>query len=272
MANRDALKKFLEDNTQFTDATEVRIGNEVTTLGDLRSLNSEERTQLSTALKTAGERQTEIEKRQGEISALAVKAQQAYEAAEEARSRAASQQTRVEPGADWREDPWAKPIAKEIAERDKKYVELATKLDTMIKIVGNAANIFSEDRWEREYSSINFGNREKKPTLEDLKKFASDQGIKDRHGIPSVRAAWEKMSEADRLKDLEMAAFERGKDAQRAESMAARMPAPGVPGPGMSGTIPKVDPTKGELGDLYAEANKDPELRALMEQMGSFVQ
>ena len=78
------------------------------------------------------------------------------------------------------------------------------------------------------------------------------------------------MSEADRLKDLETAAFERGKDAQRAESMAARMPAPGVPGPGMSGTIPKVDPTKGELGDLYAEANKDPELRALMEQMGSF--
>src|ERR1700680_3448346 len=105
MANRDALKKFLEDNTQFTDATEVRIGNEVTTLGDLRSLNSEERTQLSTALKTAGERQGDIDRRQKEILDLAQKAQNAYAAAEEARAKATSGQ-RAEPGADPWDDPW----------------------------------------------------------------------------------------------------------------------------------------------------------------------
>jgi hypothetical protein len=269
MANRDALKKFLEDNTQFTDATEVRIGNEVTTLGDLRSLNSEERTQLSTAMKTATERQGDLDKRQKEILDLSQKAQQAYAAAEDARAKASSQ-VRAEPGADPWADPWLAPVKKIIDERDAKIASLTEQLGTVVKIVGNAANIFSEDRYDREYSGINFGNREKKPTRKEILDFATEHKIVDRLGIPSVSGAWAKMSEGDRLEDLRKDAFEKGREAARQEQMAARMPAPGVPGPGMSGTTPKVDPTKGELGDLYAEANKDPELRALMEQMGSF--
>jgi len=31
--------------------------------------------------------------------------------------------------------------------------------------------------------------------------------------------------------------------------------------------MPKVNPNAGELGDLYADAIKDPELRALLEQL-----
>lgn len=269
--SKDLIKKFLQDAKAHPDTTVITIGDQQTTLGDLRSLDAEERTQLSAALENASKQQADIEKRKNEILDLSQKAQQAYAAAEEARAKATSGQ-RTEPGADPWDDPWLKPVKKVIDERDAKIAQLTEQLGTVVKIVGNAANIFSEDRYEREYSSINFGSREKKPSLEDIKKFATENKIVDRLGIPSVRLAWDKMSEADRQKERDDAAFERGKAARDQELMAARMPAPGVPGPGMSGALPKADPNKGDLGDLYADAMKDPELRALMELTNGAVQ
>ena len=193
---------------------------------------------------------------------LATRAQQVYETAQAAIKKAGE----AAPGTDPFADPWLAPVKKELDTRDKSMTEMQAHLKNLATIVANAAQIFSEDRWDREYSAIDFGKREKKPTREEILKFATDNKIFDRHGMPSVRAAWEKMSEADRLEDLRKSEFEKGREAGRMDALAARVPPPGVPGAGAPATGP-LKPNPGELGDLYQEAIKDPELRALMEQL-----
>jgi hypothetical protein len=43
-------------------------------------------------------------------------------------------------------------------------------------------------------------------------KFANENKLVDRHGLPSLRNAWDKMSEADRLEDLRKEAMEKGRE------------------------------------------------------------
>jgi len=261
--SKDLIKKFLEDSEHYPDTTMIKIGDQEVPLSSLRALNADERTQLSDAIKRNQETQAALEGQRKTVVDLATKAQQAYEAAEAARAKASAPPA---PSQDWRNDPWFQPIAKEIEERDKKLAQATEALTQLTNTVRNAATIWAEDRWDRDYSGIDFGKREKKPTREELVEFATKNNLVDRHKIPSVRAAWEKMSEADRLEDLRKAEFEKGREAGRMETLAARVPQPGVPGAGMP-PAPKSGPGSDVLGDLYSEAVKDPELRALIEQL-----
>jgi hypothetical protein len=263
--SKDLIKKFLQDAKAHPDTTVITIGDQQTTLGDLRAMDTEERQDLSARLADVETRRKEVEKRQGEVVDLAQKAQAAYNAAEEARLKAGA--ARVDPSTDPWKDPWLAPVKDAIDARDKKIGELQEMLKTTVGAVSRAAQIFSEDRYDREYGSLNFGKREKKPTRDELLKMATDEKLLDRHGIPSITKAWDKFSEADRMEELRKEAFERGREAAHQESMAARIPPPGVPGPGMSGPSPKITPQTDVLGDLYAEAAKDPELRELMAQL-----
>lgn len=262
----DAIKKFLENAKDYPDGTMVTIGETQVPLGSLRQLNATERQQLADGIKANSEREADLSKRQELVVDLAKKAQAAYNAAEEARAKAGTTEPRVTPGADPFEDPWLAPVKKALGERDAKIATLTEQLKQAVTVVANAATTFSEDRWDRQYREIDFGKREKKPTRDEVLKFATANKIVDRHGLPSVSLAWDKMSEADRLDEMRKTEREKGREEGRQEAIASRIPPPNVPGPGQA-PLPRINTAAGDLGDLYADAIKDPELRALIEQL-----
>lgn len=261
----DAIKKFLEDTKNHPDTVMVTIGETQIPLGSLRQLNSSERTQLADRLKAVEATEADLKSRQTKIVDLATKAQAAYDAAETARAAAAAATPPAKPGDDPFADPWLAPVKAALDARDKKMSDLSDSLAKTVNTIVNAATIFSEDRWDRQYQSIDFGKREKKPTREEILKFASDNNIVDRHKLPSILLAWEKMNEADRLKEMTDKAREEGIEQGRQQALANRIPPPGVAGPGQAPVLTKTPGAGGDLGDLYAESLKDPELRALVE-------
>lgn len=262
----DAIKKFLESATEYPDNTPITIGDQQIPLGSLRQLNASERTQLSDRIKQVESKETELNTRQQNIVDLAQKAQAAYQAAEEARRTAT--QPPPAAGADPFADPWLAPVKTALSDRDKKIEELTNLVKSVQGTLGQAASVFMKREWRREYDGLNFGKRDKKPTQDELLKFAQENKITDSDGMPSVRGAWEKMSEADRLADLAAQEREKGREEGRMEAMAARVTAPGVSGIGQ-GPDPSrkpITPNTDILGDLYADSLKDPELRAMLEQ------
>jgi hypothetical protein len=263
----DAIKKFLEDTQGHPDTTTVKIGDTEVPLGSLRALNANERESLSERMKQMEAREADLNKRQASVVDLAQKAQAAYDAAEEAKAKAG--QRSADPSADPFSDPWLAPVKAALTDRDKKIEELSTLAKSLQATLGQAATVFMKREWQREYDGLNFGKRATKPTRDDILKYAQENRIVDGDGMPSVRLAWEKMSETDRLEDARREAQEKGREEGRMEAMASRFTPPGVPGMGQSPTAPqKITPDTDVLGDLYGTALKDPELRALIEQTG----
>jgi hypothetical protein len=264
----DAIKKFLESATEYPDTTPIRIGDQEIPLGSLRQLNSAERSTLSERIKGVEAKETELNTRQQNIVALAQKAQEAYQAAEEARKTAT--QPLPNPGADPFADPWLAPVKTQFDTRDKKIAELETLAKSLQSTLGQAASVFMKREWQREYEGLNFGKREKKPTRDEILTFAQTNKIVDSDGLPSIREAWNKMSEGDRIADSAAEAREKGREEGRMEAMAARVTPPGVSGIGQgpSAQPRRIGPETDVLGDIYADSLKDPELRQLIEQMG----
>lgn len=264
----DAIKKFLDDTQNHPDTTVIRIGDTEVPLGSLRQLNASERQSLSDRIKQTETKETELNTRQQAIVDLAQKAQAAYQAAEEAKAKAGQRQP--EAGADPFADPWLAPVKAALTDRDKKFEEQANLLKSLQATLGQAATVFMKREWQREYDGLNFGKRDKKPTRDEILKYANENKIVDGDGMPSVRLAWDKMSEGDRLEDARNEALLKGREEGRMEAMASRFTPPGVPGMGQ-GPQPigkKLTPDSDVLGDLYGDALKDPELRALIEQTG----
>lgn len=261
----DLIKQFLQDTANHPDDTMVTFGNQQFPLKDFRALNASERAQVAERMKELDDQKADLKTRQASIVDLATKAQAALNAAELARDNAAKVVDRGKPGENPLDDPWLAPVKVELVARDAQINDLKSKLKETLTLVGNAATIFSEERWDNQYDSLNFGKREKKPSRQELLDLATKEGLKDRHGLPSIVKAWEKFSEADRLEDIRQAALAQGREEGRAGLMASRVPAPGVAGPGQAPTL-RINPAGGDLGDIYADSMKDPELKALLEQ------
>jgi len=264
----DAIKKFLESATEYPDNTPITIGDQQIPLGSLRQLNASERQMLSDRIKQVETKEAEVNTRQQNVVDLARKAQEAYAAAEEARVKAT--QPPPAAGADPFADPWLAPVKKELEGRDKKLEEAVNLIKTLQNTVTQAATVWAQDRWDREYGTLNFGKRDKKPSRDDLLKFANENKIVDRYGMPSISEAWNKMSETDRLEEARQAALEKGREEGRMEAMAARVTPPGVSGIGQGpAALPRrIGPETDILGDIYTESLKDAELRAEIERLG----
>ena len=264
----DAITQLLQDAQGYPDNTPITIGDKQIPLGSFRQLNASERQTLSERLKGVEAKESELNTRQAAIVDLAQKAQAAFAAAEEARVKAGQRQD--SPGADPFADPWLAPVKSALEARDKKLEEATNLIKTLQATVGQAATVFMKREWQREYDGLNFGKREKKPTREELLKFSQDNKIVDSDGMPSVRLAWDKMSEGDRLEEARQEALARGREEGRMEAMAARVTPPGVSGIGQGPAqrAPRIGPETDVLGDMWADVQKDPELRDLVSQLG----
>jgi hypothetical protein len=258
----------LLSNKELPDNYPIKIGENEIPLGSLRQASAAQIGALTERARTLDTREAGLTKRQQEIAELAGKAQSAYDAAETAR-RAAVAAPPANQGADPFADPWLAPVKGELDKRDKTLNELKAEIDKYSKFMQNAAVTWTEDRWDKEYDGLDWGktDKAKRPSRDDLVKYASENKLVDRRNMPSVRMAWEKMTEPDRNADIAEKARQEGIEIGRREMMASRIPPPGVPGQGSGAPPPKVGGDKGDLGDLYAEALKDGELRSLLEQL-----
>src|ERR1700693_719308 len=261
----DDLKKFLDNAKDYPDTTPIKIGEVEVPLGSLRALNTTERTQLSDRLKAVETQETDLKGRQAKVVELAQKPRAAYDAAEEARKTAGTNPPKV--GDDPFADPWLAPVKTELQKRDKELESLKADLKKAVDAVTNIATIGVEDRWDSQFKAIDFGKREKKPTRQELLDFATKNNLTDRHRLPSITEAWNKMSEEDRRTEVAEKARQEGIEEGKRQAMAGRVPPPGASGPGMGTPTGKDGKTPaGELPDLYKSAIDDPELRALLEQ------
>lgn len=264
----DPLKQFLEDSAKYPDNTPIRIGDVEIPLGSVRALNATERTALADKLKATEALETEYKTRGAKVVELAGKAQKLVDDYTSKIAALPPNDPNKTPASNPWDDPWLHPVKEAFDTRDKTIAELRAELKKANDTTTNAAVIWAEDRWDNQYAGIDFGKREKKPTRDELIKYATENNLLDRHKMPSVSMAWQKMTEGERLEETKKTEFERGREAGRQELIASRIPPPGASGPGQMPPV-RVPAGTGELGDLYAEATKDPELRALLEQAAS---
>ena len=267
--SKDVIKKLLQDSANYPDNTVVRFGETEVPLGSLRALSADDRAELNTAIEANNTRQKEIDKRQAEVLDLAGKAESTFRAAEELRKTAEARAASAgrAPADDPWKDPWLAPVDQRFQGTTKELSDIKNMMTTLLQTVGKAATVFSEDRWDNEYRTLDFGKREKKPTRQELLDYAKTNNLVDRHGLPSISAAWNKMSEPDRMEQIRLEAEAKGREMGRQEAIASRIPQPNVPGPGISGAPPKINPASGDLGDLFAQTMADPELAALVRDL-----
>jgi hypothetical protein len=258
LADTETYKDDMNMTFKSADGTPVEVQ-----LGALRNLNASERQSLTEKISVAQAREAEINRRDASSTELSKKAQQVLDEIEKMKANTRS----TAPGDDPFADPWLAPVKAALDKRDNDIAELKKLVASGQSTVAEAAKIFLKKNWKSEYGSINFGKSTKKPTQDELVKYAATNKLVDEDGIPSISRAWEEMSKGDREADLIKEAEARGEEKGRIAAMAARVLPPGVPG-SAGGPAPKAAPP-GELGDLYSQALQDPELRRQLEELGA---
>ena len=261
--SKDVIKKLLQNATEYSNDAEVIIAGQKVTLGDLRALDSDERKTLNDSIAKAN-------KLRDDAIAASARAQTVYEQANEVleKNKNAAPPAAAAGTDPWATDPWLKPVDERMKKQEAANEELKNLLKQVSTIVGNGMTTFSEARWDDQYNSIDFGKHPRK-TRDELLEYAKTNRLVDRTNLPSIRLAWEHMTAPERQKAHEEDLIERGRQRGIQESLASRLPQPNVPGPGMSAPAPKIPANGDVLGDLYGDAVKDPELRQLLEQMGT---
>jgi hypothetical protein len=262
--SKDLIKKLLQDATAYSDEAEVTIAGQKVSLGDLRALSADER-------KTVNDKIAEVNAMREDVVKAGRQAQQAYDAAQKViADQAATTTAGGSGGADnpWEKEPWLAPVDKRFKEYEKKIEEQNTLLKQLSVIVGNGMSAFSQNRWDDEYKAIDWGKTPRK-TRDEMIEYAKTNNLLDRNNLPSISRAFDHITAPDRQKQHDDEILEKGRQRGLAESLAARLPQPNVPGPGISTPIPKIPANGDVIGDLWGDANKDPELRTLIEQLGA---
>lgn len=266
--SKDIIKKLLQDAAAYGDDAEVLIAGQKVSLGDLRALSNEERQVVNDKIK-------EVNAMREDVVKAGRQAQQAYDAAQkviadEAARKAAAGGGGAGGGADdpWEKEPWLQPVKQRFGSTDKKVEELTATVKQLATILTNGVNAFSQTRWDDEYNRIDWGKTPKK-SREEMIEYAKTNNLLDRNNLPSISRAFDHITAPDRQKQHDEELLEKGRQRGLADAMAARLPQPNVPGPGITPPLPKVAANGDVIGDLWGDANKDPELRSLIEQLGS---
>jgi hypothetical protein len=261
------LQEILANREQYADNLNITIGEAQVPLGSLRDLTAAEQSRLTNLIKATDETKRDAESRLQTAIETARKAEEAYAAAQEMKRTAGI--ATPPPGTNPLDDPFFTPIRGEFDKRDKSIAELKEELKKAINMATNMGTIGLEDRWDNQYSSLNFSVLPKdkpKPTRQELINFATQNKLIDRHNIPSIGRAWEEMSKSYSLDAERVKARQEGIEEGRRMSLAASVQQPGSSGPAPLAGSPKY--TNGDvLGDLTSEALKDPEIRGMMEQL-----
>lgn len=254
--------EILKDSVKYPDTLGIAIGGTEVPLGSLRAVAKQQSDAAEATLKAAEAARKEAEAQRNEFNRLTQQAQQIYDsnkqtAEEIAAAKAAAAAAAGGKGDEW-DDPIWEPVRKRLSpvlEQLKTAEESRKKLENML---ARSAEVFAYDRWERQFQGYQ-GKPEGK-TLDDVVKFAADNKIVDRFGLPSVTAALDQMTAADRQKLVEDAAYKRGMEEGQRLGRISTMPRPMTVGP----TNPQGSKPLEDFDQLTERALADPELATLI--------
>lgn len=256
--NFDELLAIVKD---IPDETEFELAGKKLRAADLKGLTSAEKAAAAKVLSDANSQ----------------KAQAAKDAEQAATILAELQKLQTTPAPkgnegedDWETNNWWTPARKQLAARDEKIKGLTDTITKLNTAFSNAATMFAQDRWERQYAAgqerLKRSAKAKDMTFDQVRDHAVNNKLLDAMGFPDVGKA---IADLTREDELAAAISKAREDGIREGQTRARLNA--TPRPtSASGVAPKgvrgLDPEKNleDLGDAVAE---DPELMELVAQV-----
>jgi hypothetical protein len=260
--------KQLFADKEIADTTEITIGNDKVTLGELRSFDAEQQGKVAQELQRATQMQQALEADQVKAATLLAELATVPRPA----APAAPAATPTEP--DYLSDPILRPLYQKIdalAIENKSLKESITgELSGLKSQIQTAASSYINDGWESSFRNLReTADPVIKPIIEkiDLRtalKYAGDHGIVDHRKVPDpVRAALQ-MTEKERIEAIRSAEREAGKKEGielGRKQLAAEMPKPGVTGRRVVETPHK------NMDEAVAALANDPDIQQSLAQI-----
>lgn len=252
------LNDILKDTATYPDTFEVDFMGAKVPLSSLRQFTAAELGEIDKQRKQVAKELADATKQRQSAMDLSTQAQQLFDSLQ-SKPNATATQVADDP---WESDPVYAPVRSRLTDRDKKLDEFKSALDRLTKAQEQIATIGGWERWERQYNSFPEARRPKDKSLEEIVKFAHENKLVDRFGIPSVQLALDKLTEASRLEDIRKTAHDEGVKEAETRLRASTMPRPNFnPSPAVrAGKTPLED-----LDHLTDKVLEDPELRQLVE-------
>jgi hypothetical protein len=207
---------ILKDDATYPDALEVTLGDKRVALGTLRDLSKREQARVADELSRATAERTSYEAKNREVVALSEKAASIYEDLQKKLAEASTRQPNPgDPEALWDSDPWYGPARKRVSSIQATVDQLAATQKQLATAMQGAIGLYMDDRWENEYARVT-PELDKYPKLaeykdiEKLKKYAADNNLVDKRKMPSIAAAVERLTVAEREAAKSNEAYERG--------------------------------------------------------------
>jgi len=264
----DILKdKKLADDHKIQLAEGVEI-----TLGELRSFDKETRDALAKSLdeekarfaKEVAQEKAALTKAQTEVAAAWAKLYGGDPDADARRSAGKAD----DPLAVLAADPLLGPIVQYVQKVEtEKIGALNQQLGQVLQAVQTLAMTYAGEKLDDQWGGISAEASKAGHTLESLTKFAVDNRIVNRYGLPDLAAAWERIDAPSRAQRREAELRKEIEERVRAEYETRRVPeAPAwarpTTGPvGGAEKVPfKVDPNRDLLGQALDAALADSDI------------
>jgi hypothetical protein len=260
-------EEILADTKTYPDTLAISFNGVEIPLGSLRAVAKSKQDAAESERKAAEAARTAAEAQRAEFNRLTDEAREVYENLNSTNASAAAAAAAAAPVVEdeFDKDPVWNPVRKRLgslAEEQKKFAEATKKVEEANKRLENmlarSAEVFAYDRWERQYSG--YQHKPDGKSLDDVVKYATDNRIVDRFGLPSVEKALDQMTAADRQKAVEDSAFKRGMEEGQRLGRISTMPRPMTVGP----TNPAGSKPLEDFDQLTERALSDPELATLI--------
>jgi hypothetical protein len=245
----------LVTNAKYTDDMKFKIGDDEVSVADLRAYHRRGQEVSATAKRRQEEAEAEFLKAQK----LGADALALYESVK------GDADKKVKVDADGEID-WSDPVMKALKSKLDAF-EAATKRydDKAKQLEGAIATGFSfvtDYVWNQGYSSLDELSRPKDKKLEDLVKYAQEQKITDRWGLPDPVKAARMLTESDRQTAIEKKAREEGRKEGERAARAAGTPRPGTITPDTRQRVASDSKDKPKnMKELLRKAMADPEIQ-----------
>jgi hypothetical protein len=243
-------------NAKYTDDMKFKIGDDEVSVADLRAFHRQ-----------GAEAQTAAEKRRREAEAEFEKAQKlgadALALYDSVKDKAPDGKPPVDADGeiDWNE-PVMKALKKKLDAYDaatKKFEDSSKKLEAAI---ASGFSFVTDYVWNQGYNSLDELSRPKDKKLEDLVKYASENKITDRWGLPDPVKAARMLTEGDRQAAIEKKAREEGRKEGERAARAAGAARPGAIAPDTRRHVQVDAKDKPKsMKELLHKAMQDPEIQ-----------
>jgi len=250
------LEEIFSDTQNYPDNLTIKFNDTDIPLGSLRNANKSQRDALNAELTSTKEARRKADDQVANASKLA---EQAAKLNADLEARLAAD-PRGTPTADqFDTDPWYEPIRKRLAKYDEAVTKFNQAVESLTGMQKNMSMTWFQDRMDSQFAGLKMSDKNRK-SQDELLKYAADNKIVDKFGVPSLILAWDKMTETDRLAEASEKARLEGIEQGKREAFVGRVRPPSSVAPGSP------PPQFTDWNQLTDTALADPEIRRIIEQ------